>query len=211
VTTSEYRHDPVTYKPGSPSPTCTGNCGSICAGFYCLPTPTGTPPDFWDPENPAHPPQGEDTAPSIPPTVTVPTSSPTSSASSTSAPPSKPTTPLERGPINCFKESDFPGHADLQSGDQNEFSQMFSNLVGELPDNDKIGPNTPPVKLRGIDRHGVNYDYSCSWVPGCVTTVEKQDFGFPLGSPSQITAYLLVRENYVKCKCFFCFALLFLV
>ncbi|KAI0127174.1 hypothetical protein BJ170DRAFT_624478 [Xylariales sp. AK1849] len=44
------------------------------------------------------------------------------------------------------------------------------------------------------------YDYSCSWVPGCVTTVDSQSFGFPLGSPSEITAYLLVREDYTKCN-----------
>ena len=68
---------------------------------------------------------------------------------------------------------------------------------------DLLGPDDPTLALRGTDSHGVNYDYSCGWVPGCVTTVSKQSFGFPLGSPSLITAYLLVREDYTKCKWLF--------
>jgi hypothetical protein len=39
----------VSYKPGPPAPLCTANCGKLCNGFYCVPTPTGTPPDFESP------------------------------------------------------------------------------------------------------------------------------------------------------------------
>lgn len=39
----------VSYKPGPPAPLCTANCGTLCSGFYCIPTPTGTPPDFESP------------------------------------------------------------------------------------------------------------------------------------------------------------------
>ena len=39
----------VSYKPGPPAPLCTANCGKLCDGFYCVPTPTGTPPDFASP------------------------------------------------------------------------------------------------------------------------------------------------------------------
>ena len=108
-------------------------------------------------------------------------------------------TPRTRGPIHRFSEADFPGHADIQSGDQDELSTVFS---GFRQDDDLIGPGSAPVTLRGIDKHGVNYDYSCSWVPGCRTTVDKQSYRFPLGSAgpdSLITAYLLVREDYTKC------------
>ncbi|KAK3370652.1 hypothetical protein B0H63DRAFT_319049 [Podospora didyma] len=69
-----------------------------------------------------------------------------------------------------------------------------------MGDNDFLGPNSAPIALRRTDKHGVNYDFSCRWVSGCVTTVDKQSFGFPLGSPSQITAYLLVREDFTKCN-----------
>ncbi|PSN60799.1 hypothetical protein BS50DRAFT_198040 [Corynespora cassiicola Philippines] len=69
-----------------------------------------------------------------------------------------------------------------------------------MGDGDSLGPDSPTVRLRRTDDHGVNYDFSCSWVSGCETTVSRQSFGFPLGSPSLITAYLLVREDYTKCN-----------
>ncbi len=105
-------------------------------------------------------------------------------------------TPLTRGPINCFNEADFPGHADVQSGDQDTFSVDFSGLADTT-----IGPGDAPIRLHRTDGHGVNYDYRVEWVAGCVTTVERQSFRFPLGmSQSLITAYLLVREDYTKCE-----------
>jgi hypothetical protein len=36
----------VFYRPGPPAPLCTADCGKLCSGFYCVPAPTGTPPDF---------------------------------------------------------------------------------------------------------------------------------------------------------------------
>ncbi|KAH7064410.1 peptidase S8/S53 domain-containing protein [Paraphoma chrysanthemicola] len=37
----------VEFKSGTPGPLCTGSgCGKLCSGFYCSPSPTGTPPDF---------------------------------------------------------------------------------------------------------------------------------------------------------------------
>ncbi|KAH8130890.1 hypothetical protein LI328DRAFT_161742 [Trichoderma asperelloides] len=59
--------NPLTYKPGEPSPTCASGCRKLCTEYYCSPIPTGTPPDFWDPEDPAHPPQTSD-APGSDPT-----------------------------------------------------------------------------------------------------------------------------------------------
>jgi hypothetical protein len=43
------RGPPVTFTQGPPSPLCTANCGHLCTGFYCVPRPTGTPPDFPQP------------------------------------------------------------------------------------------------------------------------------------------------------------------
>ena len=186
----------ISFTPGpTAGPTCRGAStacgGTICSGYRCDPKPTGAPPGFHDPKDPS---SGGYSAPTTTiggPTTTPPTSTP---------PTSTPVTPLERGAINCFDEADFPGHADLQSGDQDHFSTAFSNLRGEMGDDDTIGPGDEPITLRRTDGHGVNYDYSCAWVSGCVTEVDRQSFGFPLGSPSQITAYLLVREDYTKCK-----------
>ncbi|KAL2120204.1 hypothetical protein VTJ04DRAFT_4230 [Mycothermus thermophilus] len=104
--------------------------------------------------------------------------------------------PLARGPIHCFNEADFPGHADIQPDKQDDYSVEFSGL-GDI----WIGPGDPPLKLRKTDRYGVNYDYRVEWVSGCVTSVDKQNFRFPLGmTESTITAYLLVRESYTKCN-----------
>lgn len=139
-----------------------------------MPQPTGSPPDFSDPVNAV-----------------------VSTTSTTAAPsPTANVTPLKRGPINCFNEADFPGHGDIQSGDQDTFSLDFSSL-GDVT----LGPGEAPIRLRRTDKHGINYDFRVEWVSGCVTTVERQSFRFPLGmTQSLITAYLLVREDYTKCE-----------
>jgi hypothetical protein len=172
-------------------PTCKGGTtacgGTICSGYYCDPTPTGAPPGFHDPKDP----NSSD--------FTASTTSIGGTTSTTTSKDTKPTTPLTRGPIECFKESDFPGHADINPGAQDNFSKDFSNLRGDVAD-DSIGPGSAPWELRKQDGDDINYYFKAEWVSGCVTTVEKQSFGFPLGSPSQITAYLLVRENFTKCK-----------
>ena len=185
----------LSFTPGpTAGPTCGGGdttaCGgTICSGYWCTPDPTGPPPGFKDPKDP----NSKDYSA---PTTTIGTTT----TDDKPPPTNEPVTPLTRGPINCFNEDDFPGHADLQSGDQDDFSEAFSNLRTQMGDNDLLGPDDPPVRLRRVDSHGVNYDFSCSWVPGCKTTVEKQSFGFPIGSPSAITAYLLVREDFTKCR-----------
>jgi hypothetical protein len=141
-----------------------------------VPQPTGSPPDFGDPVNAI---------------VTKTTSTTTTRPTSTAPAP----IPLTPGPIKCFNEADFPGHADIQSGYQDTFSVEFSDV--EL---DTVGPGDAPIRLRRTDHHGVNYDYRVEWLAGCVTTVERQSFQFPLGIASPWTAYLLVREDFTKCK-----------
>ncbi|KAL2802026.1 pectate lyase superfamily protein-domain-containing protein [Aspergillus granulosus] len=182
------------FTPGpTVGPTCAGAStvcgGTVCSGYWCDPTLTGAPPGYQDPKDPS---SGGYSAP----TTTV-----TTTTTTTTTTPGTPTTPLVRGPINCFDEADFPGHADIQSGDQDDYSIAFSSLRTQMGDDDLIGPGDMAVTLRRTDSHGVNYHYSCSWVPGCVTEVDRQSFGYPLGpSGGLITAYLLVREDYTKCK-----------
>lgn len=184
----------LSFTPGpTAGPTCLGAStacgGTICSGYWCDPTPTGPPPGYKDPKDPSS------VGYSAPTTTIGGSTTPT-----TTPPTSTPVTPLTRGAINCFNEADFPGHADIQSGDQDDYSTAFSDLRTAMGDDDLIGPGDATVRLRRTDSHGVNYDYSCGWIPGCVTEVDMQSFGFPLGSPSLITAYLLVREDYTKCK-----------
>jgi hypothetical protein len=198
---------PLSFRPGQPQPTCASGdaCGSACKGFYCDRSPLQENPDFLDPRNPdsvQNPDSpyyndwdGATTRKPSPTSTTsaTPTSTPTSAATPS---PTPILTPLTRGPINCHSESDFPGHADIQSNDQDTFAREFSSL-----DDITIGPGDAPVKLRRTDRHGVNYDYRAEWLPGCTTTVERQSFLYPLGmTQSLITAYLLSREDYIKCE-----------
>ncbi|RYP91394.1 hypothetical protein DL770_002439 [Monosporascus sp. CRB-9-2] len=114
-------------------------------------------------------------------------------------PPATPTTPLERGEIVCHNEADFPGHADISSSAQDDFSTDFSGLEGP-GGSDDLGPDTGGITLSMQDGDGINYWYGVFWVQGCVTETATQNFRFPLGSPSSITAYLLMRENYTKCN-----------
>ncbi|VBB82074.1 Putative glucan -beta-glucosidase [Podospora comata] len=176
----------------TPGPTCQGGStacgGTVCSGYWCNPSPTAPPPGFRDPKDPSS--EGY-----VAPTTTV-----SDTTSTSSSPTSNPNfTPLTRGPIGCFDEADFPGHGDIQSGEQNDGSLAFSDIRLDMGDDDTIGPGDNPIRLRWTDGNDVNYDYQAEWVAGCETEVARQSFGFPLGSPSSITAYLLVREDYTMC------------
>jgi len=74
---------PVTFRPGTPGPLCSINCGVRCDGYYCSPNPFGLPPDFKPPAStsPAVPSPTKTTInpidPSALPTLTsVPTGGP---------------------------------------------------------------------------------------------------------------------------------------
>jgi hypothetical protein len=67
----------ITFKPGPPGPTCTTNCGKLCTGAFCNPTPTTNPPDFFPPTTTDKPPDTTDPPdttkpPNNDPTPTVP-------------------------------------------------------------------------------------------------------------------------------------------
>ncbi|KAH7121867.1 hypothetical protein B0J13DRAFT_159288 [Dactylonectria estremocensis] len=129
----------------------------------------------------------------VEPTITTTTEQP---ITTTTGP--VPNASLARGPIECHNESDFPGHADISGGDQDEFSTDFSGLTG-ADGSDFLSQGKQPIELNIEDRHGIKYQYSAAWVDGCITTVAEQNFRFPLGQGGIITAYLMVREDYTKC------------
>ncbi|KAH7636146.1 hypothetical protein B0T09DRAFT_391134 [Sordaria sp. MPI-SDFR-AT-0083] len=118
-------------------------------------------------------------------------------ATTTKATPTTTVQPLTRGPIHCHNEADYPNHDDVNPKDQDHFSEDFMDVDAKV---DTIGPNDKPFVLRGFDNYGVLYVYRAEWVEGCVTTVSKQNFHYPLGESSEVTAYMLVRENYVFCN-----------
>ncbi|KAF6814456.1 glucan 1,3-beta-glucosidase [Colletotrichum sojae] len=181
-TTLSFTPDPTA------GPTCAGEStacgGTVCSGYWCNLTPTGAPPGYHDPKDPSSGGYSEL------PTSVGPSTTSARPPPSTTSKPATPVTPQTRGLIHCFNEDDFPGHGDLQSGSQDHFSTDFSGLWMKMANGGLIGPGDPAVKLRRTDSHRINYDYSCSWVPGCVTEVDKQSFSFPMG-PGLITAYLL--------------------
>lgn len=104
------RPSPITWQPGTPSPTCSSNCGSLCSGYYCKQNPTGNPPDYSDPK--LHP----VSTPTQPSTPSVPTSTP-SVPTSTSKAPSTPSNPA-RVPSRSARWDMFNMAVTLDSGSQ---------------------------------------------------------------------------------------------
>lgn len=94
---------PITWQPGTPSPTCSSNCGSLCSGYYCKPNATGNPPDYSDPK--LHP----VSTPTQPSTPSVPTA--------TSKSPSTPSNP-PRVPSRSARWDMFNMAVTLDSGSQ---------------------------------------------------------------------------------------------
>ncbi|KAI0532880.1 hypothetical protein GGR58DRAFT_488740 [Xylaria digitata] len=140
---------------------------------------------------------------------TTPIEIPTSTATTEPTPiPTTVITPLQVFDTACNNEADFPGHGDVSPGTQNEFAMDFSGLDG--PDGfEFISSTTPTFERKFEGKHGISYDYSVSWVSGCVTTVDKQSFRFPLaegdtdvlaGEPARVTAYGLLRAAYTDCN-----------
>ncbi|KAH8157033.1 hypothetical protein CIB48_g11215 [Xylaria polymorpha] len=72
----------ITFTSGATAaPTCgsaAGCGGTVCTGYYCMPHPTGAPPDFYDPKDPNNGQSVPTTTIGTAPTSTTPTSSPTS-------------------------------------------------------------------------------------------------------------------------------------
>ncbi|EGO56249.1 hypothetical protein NEUTE1DRAFT_146972 [Neurospora tetrasperma FGSC 2508] len=182
----------VTWHSGAVSPTCTANCGTLCTGYYCVPQPTGSPPDFSDPVNEV---VTKTTSTTAQATTTKAT---TTMVTTTKATPTATVQPLTQGPIHCHDESDpeYAKHEDVNPKTQDHYSQVFMDAKW-----DTIGPNDEPRVFRYVQSDSLTYVYRAEWVKGCVTTVEKQDFHYPLGqSSSDVTAYTLVRQNYLSCN-----------
>lgn len=116
----------------------------------------------------------------------------------TKATPTATVQPLTQGPIHCHNEFDneYTKHEDVNPDTQDPYSQVFMQL-----NHDTVGPNDEPFYFRYHKSNSLTYAYRAEWVKGCVTTVEKQDFHFPLGRTlTEVSAYTLMRQNYLSCE-----------
>ncbi|KAM0542725.1 hypothetical protein ACHAPJ_012658 [Fusarium lateritium] len=109
---------------------------------------------------------------------------PPAATSTAAAPPPQPTEPqkqpLQVNPAVCEDESKYPGHADIQKRDQAEMADHICE--GSVSDEGQVmGPGDTMVERSFRDNYGVNYYFSISWIDGCMTTVDKQDFDKPVG------------------------------
>ena len=120
----------------------------------------------------------------------------------TKATPTTTVQPLTRGPIHCHNEADFPDHNYINPKDQDDYAKQLKDIF-EL---ETIGPNGG--FLMPINHNGGWLSYSGTWVDGCVTTVSRQNIYYPLGESNEVTAYMLMRDNYVLCKLSFSFLVL---
>ncbi|KAK8093891.1 glucan -beta-glucosidase protein [Apiospora hydei] len=103
---------------------------------------------------------------------------------------------MARGPVQCHRPADFPGHADIAAEDQQNFSVDFSGQS-----HSGLKPGSKPIYMKASGTHDISYEYEARWIDGCETTVPSQSFQSPLGEGNgDITAYLLVREDFTKCN-----------
>ncbi len=63
-----------------------------------------------------------------------------------------------------------------------------------------MSSSSATIDAKFKDNHGISYEYSVSWIPTCVTTVDQQSFQFPLGEKSKVTAEALLKDDYKLCK-----------
>ncbi|KAI1425534.1 hypothetical protein F5Y12DRAFT_747204 [Xylaria sp. FL1777] len=112
-------------------------------------------------------------------------------------------TPLKVFDIVCNNEADFPGHADVSGNWQGNFAHVFGTLW--MPEGGYMSNSSPPVDGKFKDNHGISYEYSVSWIPMCVTTMDVQNFEFPLGeqggvNAGGVNAEALLKDDYKLCN-----------
>ncbi|GAW22647.1 hypothetical protein ANO14919_121890 [Xylariales sp. No.14919] len=145
------------------------------------------------------------------PTTAITTASPTttpetsteSSTETTSAEhtptPTVTITPLQVLGIVCNNEADFPGHADVSPGYQKKYAQFFGDYAH--PESGDMYSSTPPLDGKFQDPHGISYEYIVSWIPGCVTTVDRQSVQFPLGKDQKnVKARDILVNDFKRCN-----------
>ena len=98
-------------------------------------------------------------------------------------------------PVNCWNESELPGHADIDSGDMITGAQKFCESE-DAPET--MDASSEPYVLKWTNKHDVNYDYQVYWVEGCVTDSESQNVQYPTKTgPNCISS---LGRTYDKCN-----------
>ncbi|KAK1972405.1 hypothetical protein LY78DRAFT_733793 [Colletotrichum sublineola] len=115
--------------------------------------------------------------------------------------------PMERHPVQCHNESDFPGHGDINYNMQweavHEFCDKRGSEILASTIHDPVLGKFPIVfkhRLRWKDwPHRINYDFFVEWVRDCRTKHHFQRVDFPLGKGG-VNCYTLMRDNYLQCN-----------
>ena len=121
---------------------------------------------------------------------------------STPAPPppppptTTPTIPLQTsGPV-CNNEADFPGHDDISKSTQGDYAKEVCDLWRSHADMD---PSSPELS-DGPVTSKAHYNYSVSWIDGCITTVPSQSLVDPLGQKADVHCHDIFVDAYKQCK-----------
>ncbi|EFQ34694.1 uncharacterized protein GLRG_09838 [Colletotrichum graminicola M1.001] len=113
--------------------------------------------------------------------------------------------PLERHPVQCHRESDFPGHADINYNMQWEAVHDFcDNKASEILTSTIHDPDMGrfPIVFKHRMRwkswpHWINYDFFVEWVRGCRTEHHFQRLDFPLHKGG-VNCHTIMRDNYLQ-------------
>lgn len=100
---------------------------------------------------------------------------------------------LKLGPQNCF---DSFTHKDVRSATQGKFVDEACTLGGIT------GPDDKGIIAGGRAKREswLDYHYVAIWIPGCTTTVDKQDTKQPIPGDDDVTCNTLLRNNYEACN-----------
>lgn len=117
----------------------------------------------------------------------------TVTVTATAAEPTKTTAPLQVNKPVCNDESDFPDHKDVSEDGISTATYLFYDHYGEIMM--YAGQET----VSEIAGTGVKISSSASWIDGCVTDVDEQKLGEPLGDDS-LLAYTVLFDAWKDCE-----------
>ena len=106
-------------------------------------------------------------------------------------------TPLEQEQVVCRNEAESPGHADIRWDAVVRLASKACNSWKGTTDG--IVDAGDRYYSSSLKAQGVDYDFSATWIPGCVTTTPTQSVYHPLGSDDPECAGLLMT-TYTLCK-----------
>lgn len=120
----------------------------------------------------------------------------TVTVTATAAEPTKTKTPLQVNKPICNDESDFPDHKDVPEDGISTATYLFYDHYGD------IMLHAGQEAVTEIAGTSVKISSSASWIDGCVTDVDEQKLGEPLGDDS-LLAYTVLFDAWKDCEFLF--------